>query len=258
MEDSAQSAGKWRAWLELLRVPNLLTVPGDVLAGWLMAVGSIGQHALWLAIGTSLALYAFGLISNDIADIKTDARERPHRPLPSRRINPITAISVIIALAFSIPLMGWFAGRNAFDIAVLLFLIIILYNMMMKDSKLFGPLTLGLCRGLNLLLGAAAAICVLPAVARGLPAGHKLGLGVAALVLMFYTVALSVLARREVETGRVRLIGALLRGLLPLQAMFCCCASIFFDAGWAGWVAAGVLLALWPIASHLSKRFNMS
>ena len=80
----------------------------------------------------------------------------------------------------------------------------------------------------------------------------------AALVLMVDIVAVSALARREVETGRAGLIGALLRGLLPLQAVFCLGASLWLGAGPLGWGAALVLLALWPVAGWLSKRFYMS
>jgi 4-hydroxybenzoate polyprenyltransferase len=258
MEVSTRPGGRWRAWLQLLRVPNLLTVPGDVLAGWLLTSGGHVQPALLLAVAASLVLYAFGLMSNDIVDFKVDARERPQRPLPSRRISPVTAIVVALTLGCVGPFLAWLANVNALDCAVVLFLVIVLYNTMMKDSALFGPLMLGLCRGLNLLLGAAAFLPVLPAGQHGAPLANMIGVGVAAVVLMLYIGIVSALAQREVETGRAGLIGALLRGLLPLQAVFCLCASIFLGAGWLGWGAAAVLLALWPVAGWLSKRFYMS
>lgn len=258
MENSAKSSGNSRAWLELLRVPNLLTVPGDVLAGWLLASGGRVQSPLLLALAASLGLYAFGLVSNDIADFKTDTRERPQRPLPSKRISPLAAVGAAVALGCGAPLLAWLASGNAFDCAALLFLIIVLYNTMLKHSALAGPLTLGLCRGLNLLLGAAASIPVASAGLRHVDTAHAWAVGTAAVVLMVYITAVSALARREVETGRAGLIGALLRGLLPLQAAFCLCASLFLGAGWLGWVAAAMLLALWPVAGRLSKRFYMS
>ncbi|MCX7006581.1 MAG: UbiA family prenyltransferase, partial [Kiritimatiellaeota bacterium] len=209
----AERAGKWRAWMELLRVPNLLTVPGDVLAGWLLAVGGVWHPALLWAVLASLGLYAFGLISNDIADFKVDFRERPKRPLPSKRIAPIAAIGVAMTLACGAPVVAWLASSDALNVASLLCLVIILYNTMMKDYAAVGPLALGLCRGLNLLLGAAASTAVLPSGQSGVPLANLIGVGVAALVLMCYIVVVSALARREVETGRAQLIGALLRGL---------------------------------------------
>ena len=197
-------------------------------------------------------------MSNDIADFKTDTRERPQRPLPSKRIKPLPAVGVALALGCGAPLLAWLANGNAFECAVLLFLVIVLYNTMMKESALFGPLTLGLCRGLNLLLGAAASTQATAAGLRSVPLANTVGVGIAALVLMVYIVAVSALARREVETGRAGLIGALLRGLLPLQAVICLGASLWLGAGPLGWGAAAVLLALWPVAGWLSKRFYMS
>jgi 4-hydroxybenzoate polyprenyltransferase len=258
MEISAQPAGKCRAWLELLRVPNLLTVPGDVLAGWLLAAGGRWHPVLLSTLAVSLGLYAFGLLSNDIEDFKTDARERPQRPLPSKRVKPVTAVVVTLALGCGAMLLAWLAGRPAFECAVLLFLVITLYNTVMKGSALFGPLTLGLCRGLNLLLGAAASIPVASGGLHGVPLANTIGVGAAAVLLLLYIAGVSALARREVETGRAHLIGALLRGLLPLQAFFCVCASLFLGAGPLGWGVAAALLALWPAAGWLGKRFYMS
>jgi hypothetical protein len=84
------------------------------------------------------------------------------------------------------------------------------------------------------------------------------GVGAAALVLLGYIAVVSWLARNEVRTGRARLIGLLLRGLLPLQALFCIAASLWLDAGVAGWFVAAELLVLWPISGWLSQRFYMS
>ncbi|MCP8713015.1 UbiA family prenyltransferase, partial [Streptomyces sp. AC04842] len=72
------------AWAELLRLPALFTVPGDTLAGVAAAGGRPDPRAL-LPIGSSLCLYAAGMVLNDWADRAEDAVERPHRPLPSGR-----------------------------------------------------------------------------------------------------------------------------------------------------------------------------
>jgi 4-hydroxybenzoate polyprenyltransferase len=244
--------GSLFAWLELLRAPNLLTVPGDVLAGWLLVAGGVWHPTLLAAVAASLCLYALGLLSNDILDFKTDAKERPARPLPSRRISPPTAVSVALLLMIGALGCAWLAGRAAFDVGVLLFLVIALYNSMLKPAPVVGPLTMGLCRGLNLLLGAAASASVF-AGQQLPPSGLRWAL-TAALVLLTYVALVTALARREVETGRAPLIGALLRGLLPLQAVFCLIAN----AGWPSWLAAAGLLLLWPISTVWAKRFYMS
>jgi len=241
-----------RAWLELLRAPNLLTVPGDVLAGWLLVAGPRWHVALIVASAASLCFYAFGLVANDILDFKTDTKERPARPLPSRRIQPLTAVSAAMLLVAAALGLAWLAGSAAFDVGVLLFLVIALYNSMLKAASVIGPLTMGLCRGLNLLLGVAASATVF--AGQPLPSYDLYWALAAGLVLTAYVAVVTTLARREVETGRAHLIGALLRGLLPLQALFCLLAN----TGWPSWLAAASLLALWPLSGVLAKRFYMS
>ncbi|MCX6997924.1 MAG: hypothetical protein NTV49_12770, partial [Kiritimatiellaeota bacterium] len=102
----------------------------------------------------------------------------------------------------------------------------------------------------NLLLGAAAG----PVAWAGLPAPRQWLLAGAVGLLVLYIAGVTTLARSEVRTGRAGLIGMLLRGLLPLQAALCLAAG----AGAASWLAAAVLLALWPVTGWLSKRFYMS
>ena len=245
-------AGRLHAWLELFRAPNLLTVPGDPLAGWLLAAGGAWHPASVAVLAASLCFYALGLIANDILDYKTDVRERPARPLPSKRITPMAAVSVALLLCCAAPALAWLAGPSAFDVGALLFMVIILYNSMLKSTPVIGQLTMGLCRGLNLLLGAAASVCASGGTM--LPPAGLVRVLMAAVVLTVYVAFISALARREVETGRAALIGALLRGLLPLQAALCLLAH----AGWAGWLSAAMLLVLWPLSGVLAKHFYMS
>ncbi|WP_446038982.1 UbiA family prenyltransferase, partial [Streptomyces sp. SID1121] len=81
---------KVRAWAELLRVSALFTVPGDALAG-AAALGVRPGRRTALAVGASLCLYEGGMALNDWADREEDARDRPHRPIPSGRISPRAA-----------------------------------------------------------------------------------------------------------------------------------------------------------------------
>ena len=70
--------------LELIRPPNLFTIPGDVLAGASLALISPEKIPhVFPVIAISLLLYMSGLIINDCCDRNIDAIERPHRPIPS-------------------------------------------------------------------------------------------------------------------------------------------------------------------------------
>ncbi|MGV9888940.1 UbiA family prenyltransferase, partial [Streptomyces sp. NPDC003395] len=81
-----------RAWAELLRLPALCTVPGDVLAG-AAAAGVRPDRRTLLAVGASVCLYEAGMALNDWADRAEDAVDRPHRPLPSGRVRPAAALT---------------------------------------------------------------------------------------------------------------------------------------------------------------------
>lgn len=146
-----------RAWLSLLRPPNFLTLPGDVLAGYLLAAGAFGVATgqLILALLASLSLYASGLLLNDWADATIDRLERPDRPIPSGRVGRRTvAFLAFLGMAAGMG-FGVAAGRETALIGGLLVLAILNYNLLTKGFPLIGPLNMGVCRGLHVLLGAA-------------------------------------------------------------------------------------------------------
>ena len=149
---------RWRTWLQLLRAPNLFTVPGDPLAGFLLAAAGSPDHRLVLAIGASLCFYGHGLLVNDLADLAEDRRERPSRPLPSgaanvRVVRIVAIVLAVVALAFCFAV-----NRHTFVVGCALLAAILLYNLWAKKIAILGPLNMGLCRGLSILLGAVSGI----------------------------------------------------------------------------------------------------
>ncbi|MBR7678903.1 prenyltransferase, partial [Streptomyces daliensis] len=62
--------GRGAAWLQLLRVSALFTVPGDALAG-AAVTGCRPNRGTALAVGASLCLYEAGMALNDWADRET-------------------------------------------------------------------------------------------------------------------------------------------------------------------------------------------
>ena len=154
-------ASSLHTWLQLVRAPNLFTVPGDPLAGFLLASGGRIDGRLGLAIAASLCFYAHGLLLNDLADLAEDRRDRPNRPLPSGAAQPRTVLIAAVVLAALALLLCWAAGGSALGIGVALLAAIVLYNLWAKKIAVLGPITMGLCRGLSLLLGAASAVPVI-------------------------------------------------------------------------------------------------
>jgi 4-hydroxybenzoate polyprenyltransferase len=145
-----------RTWLQLLRAPNLFTVPGDPLAGFLLATAGRVDTRLLLAIGASLCLYCHGLLLNDLADLEEDRRERPSRPLPSGAANPRTVIGVAIILALLPLLFCSIINLDSLVVGLALLISVLVYNRWCKKVPVLGPINMGLCRGLSILLGAAA------------------------------------------------------------------------------------------------------
>ncbi len=234
-----------RPLLQLLRPPNLFTVPGDPLCGALLASNGVWSWRIVPCIVVSLSAYCAGLVINDLADFAEDLRDRPDRPLPSGGVSRSTAITlalifVIIALAaaasVSVPLLV---------LTALLIAEILWYNFVAKKSPLFAPFVMGLCRGISVLVGATA---MFPQYSAQLPRCE-----IAAAIATIYIAGVTALARTETRNPRIPpLIGALIRGLLFIQAGFCA------YAGGVGWAAALLLLALWPISRLVASRFYAS
>lgn len=278
-----RSARRLHAWLELLRLPNLFTVPGDVLAGWALA-GQGGNPTL--ALFASLALYAAGLLWNDLFDLRIDTHERPRRPLPSGRVPCRHALAAALALSALAPLLA----LNAWPVAATLLALILFYDALAKRIAGLGVVTMGACRGVNVLLGVAVAC----------PGGPSLWpprAWLAAGLMTLYIVGVSIVARNEanprakvdrawrafpvamtllfVPIGWLRgaqfiwagpvaclpllplllirrpipaLVGGLIRHLILLQALWCLLAT------GALWPLPALLLAC-ALAAALSGRF---
>ena len=156
----------YRGYLELIRPANVATALADVLAGY--AVAGLGNHAAlgWLLVSTA-CLYAGGVVLNDVFDRDIDRTERPERPIPSGRVSVGAASGLGGGLLALGVLAGSLATAAAGMVAAATAASVLLYDAWGKRQGLLGPVNMGMCRGLNLLLGIAAA----PAdVGRGLAA----------------------------------------------------------------------------------------
>ncbi len=67
-------------------IPNLTLLVANLVVFGLL----IYPTQRWLLaplVAASTLLYASGVVLNDVFDLRRDARERPERPLPSRRVS---------------------------------------------------------------------------------------------------------------------------------------------------------------------------
>lgn len=149
------------AWFQLVRLPNLLSVPGDPWAGLALAsLASETSPGLWryaLVAVISLCLYAAGLILNDLHDESADKEQRPERPLPSGRISRPAAARLCTSLMALGAVCALPLGRPAFLAALVLVALVVAYNLQFKGNRTNASVCMGLCRGCSVLVGAAAA-----------------------------------------------------------------------------------------------------
>lgn len=152
------SGGVLWGWMQILRLPNLLTVPGDVLAGYalthLVTAQNFGPN-IFLLVGSSLCIYMAGLLLNDWKDRDEDALKRPERPLPSGRLSSGSVLGGAVCLLLVGLTLAGLAGGIPFRVALLLVGCVIFYNLGARRTPIIGFVTMGTCRGANLLLGAS-------------------------------------------------------------------------------------------------------
>ena len=176
----------WRAYLLLSRISNLPTIWTNVLAGVVVAGGALPWPLTALLIAAISLLYTGGMFLNDAFDRDFDATHIPERPLPAGDVTVQAALATgfsllaagLIVIATlphpSTPLLWGSALAGA----------IVLYDTWHKRNP-FGPLLMGVCRGLvYVVAGTAVAGAVMPPTV------------VAAALLVGYVVALTWIAKR--------------------------------------------------------------
>lgn len=239
-----RASGLW-AWLQLFRVPNLLTVPGDAISGFLLAqaagLSATRPHLrMALAAAVSLLIYAAGLLWNDWFDLSEDLRERPTRPLPSGRLHAghvALAANVLVAASIAVAAV---AGRPTLWVAVVLGAVVLAYDMGLKRLPLIGPLAMGCCRGLSVLVGAAGL------GADGLTRAPVIA---AAAGITLYVAAVTWLARgetrpRDVTTQRVAIAAAFVAWIAAVAVTLVAAGAVEWRWRWAMLVPTA-LAGLW-------------
>jgi hypothetical protein len=269
-------------YLRLLRLPNVFSAVADGLMGWLVAkvvVTEFGGAEPWTwqnstpqdfaqlgcLLGASVALYLSGLVLNDVFDYNVDLVERPERPLPSGAI-PLTTARRLgwTLLIWGIASAGaatWISGQvMCVATAAVLALAILGYNAGLKNTPL-GPVVMGSCRWLNILLGMSAGPAPWPVWQLLLAAG----IGV-------YIVGITVFAKGEAEqSARTRLIAgwvimlgglALLWGVPRYAPEFPQNVAKVATQDWTFlWLALGGLLSvrcLWAISDPGPERVQQA
>ena len=216
----------YRGYLELVRPANVATALADVLAGY--AVAGLGSPGLgWLLLSTA-CLYGGGVVLNDVFD-RRPRSDRAARTADTERARVRSASRRGSAWACSPPGSSRrrVANRGAGMVAGATAACVLLYDAWGKRQGLLGPLNMGMCRGLNLLLGISAAPAML---SEAWPL---------ALLPLVYITAVTAVSRGEVHGGR-REVAAF--ALISLSLVLAALLALALRRGGGSW--AGVAFAL--------------
>ena len=288
-------------WFRLLRPANILTAWADIVAGYAAAVALGGASwdagAFPLLLLATTGLYGGGVVLNDVFDASLDSVERPERPIPSGRVArghaALLGAALLLSGVTAAAMVGPPAGRVAAAIAGLA----VLYDARAKHHSAIGPLTMGLCRAGNLLLGAAvlpgvlASIWILGAlplvyvaaitlVSRGEVHGALRGAGALALALVLAVVVGLLLVWRWTSNESIRMllfVAAFAAAVLPaflkaatrpdpataraaVRAGVLCLVLLdaSLAAGFAGWLPGLLTMTLLPLSMILARRFAVT
>lgn len=220
-------------FFRLTRPANIVTAISDILAG--IAISGLFLHSpddyssvAWLILST-IGLYGGGVVMNDVFDAALDAIERPERPIPSGLISKAEASVLGIVLLVGGVLMAFLVSLQSGILALIIAIAALVYNKWAKHHSLLGPLNMGLCRGLNLLLGISI-------VSSQVGAFWYLG-----IVPVVYIGAITMISQGEVHGGKKTTLytAALLYGVAMASILYIsvtrnnAIATLFFIALWA-------------------------
>ncbi len=194
----------WLRFFRLRLAPTALSnvIAGAALAGWAL------DARLWIMLLTwTLALYMLGMGLNDYVDRKKDTVTSPGRPIPGGQISTRAARRALILL-FMVVVSGlvWMPQESRiFAAAAIMF--VALYDLVVKEIPLLGPLVMGAVRASIVLVGAAFA----GGAADFLALPHALEIGL-------FTAAVTHFSQEE-ERGRPR--------SLQLRFLLVCLVVVF-------------------------------
>ena len=297
-------------YLRLMRPANIVTAMADVLAGFAIS-GSVvislfpdvytfgiqnSYNLLWLLFSTA-GLYGGGVVFNDVFDVELDKKERPERPIPSGS----ATLGLAILLGSLLFIIGIFSAFMASDtsglIACAITILALFYDRLGKHHPLFGPVNMGACRGLNLLLGVSAVperiedfwyfalvpivfIAAITMISRGeVHGGNKTVLMSAVFLYFLVIVSVIVLNFTLGFTAFYSIPFLILFGYMvypplykaikepqPKLIMNTVKAGVIsliamdaaIAAGFAGWIFGLMILLLLPLSRYLSKLFAVT
>ena len=226
-------------FLTLTRPANIITAVTDVLSGASLAFFFNALDPDWaklvMLLITTSCLYAGGIVFNDVFDMELDKKERPERLLPSGKITKRQAITFGMVLFFMAVLSSAFVSPISTLISLGVITLALGYDGYFKTKVVLGPIFMGGCRCLNLMLGMSVMtiytdlwyICFIP---------------------FLFISAITLTSRNEVRGNNRRSI--VLALALDLSIIFCC---FWFFSQSELFLKALSFLLIWAVMNFYAK-----
>jgi UbiA prenyltransferase family len=215
--------------LRLGRISNLPTVWTNVLAGALLAGGTLADARVPLLMLALSMFYVGGMFLNDAFDRDFDARHRPDRPIPAGQVSARQVFGLGFGmLATGLAGVAWVAraaddgGWLALASGAALIGAIVLYDAHHKGNPL-SPLVMGLCRVFVYTTASFALVAALPA-----PVAW------AAAALLCHLIGLTYIAKQE-HLDRMAALWPL--GFLAMPVTYGLLLAAAHPAAWLPWLA---------------------
>ncbi len=196
-----------RAFLVLGRVSNLPTVWSNCLCAWFLGGGGEIPLLLVLLIGLSL-IYLGGMYLNDYCDAQWDREFRSERPIPSGQVRRSTVlVAVVLFFVAGLGCLLW-SGWRTLPGGVGLILLIVLYNLIHKRTALSVVLMAACRTAIYFVVGAVSMEGVNP------------GIWIAGILMFFYVLGITGLARGESKPGSTSSLSFVALGMPVLAIAF--------------------------------------
>jgi len=227
--------GRIEGLLRILRPVNSVMMGIGILVGVAMANGfktGVPLEFLALAFVTGFTLTGSAMAINDYFDREIDAVNEPSRPIPSGDVKPNEAIAYSLLLSALGLSAAYFTSLQSLALAVLSWLIMMIYSAWGKKTGFLGNIMVSTCIGLPFIYG-------------GLMAGS------ASTSLLFSALAFLSNTGREITKGIVDIEGDGTRGVKTIAVAYgvekaAYLASIFFLAA----TAASILPLLLKLVTN--------
>ncbi len=145
-----------KAIIQMSRPLNCLITFLSVIAAGYLASGFINNIYIFIAGASGFLTAAAGNIINDVFDVEIDRINKPHRPMPSGKINKFLVLNIYMFINLVALILAAIININTMMIVVVTVFVMYFYSFLFKKIVLFGNFVIAVLTGLAFIFGGFA------------------------------------------------------------------------------------------------------